>query len=118
MDYERPEDAFPVVRSPMEDQTPPFEVFWTRVGLDTEVLKGCNIQYGQLLSFWSIMHLILAYYIDSKKHIKNCSIAQAKLMLLVEHRTLVDLAMYVFMTRQAKALSYELSALPYGLLLT
>lgn len=43
MDYERPEDAFPVVGSPKEDQTPPFEVFRTRVGLDTEVLKGCNI---------------------------------------------------------------------------
>lgn len=64
------------------------------------------------------MHLILAYCIDSKMHIKNCSIAQAKLMLLVEHGTLVDLAVYIFMTRQAKALSYELSALPYGLLLT
>lgn len=39
-------------------------------------------------------------------------------MLLVAHRTLVDLAAYIFMTRQAKVLSYKISALPYGLLLT
>lgn len=118
MSYERPVNAFPTIELPKEEMPSPADVFWTTLGMDTVVLKGSNMKHGQLLPFWHFMHLIFAYYIDQKKHTIKRPIARNELMLLVAHRTPVDLAMYIFLTIWAEALSYELSALSYGLLLT
>lgn len=107
--YERLAGAFPVIGLPKEDWSPSYVVFGMMVSPGTVVSEGYNIQHGQLLPFWCIMHFIYAYCINSRKHTKECLIARAELILLVEFGIPVDLATYIFVTVQA--LFHELLAL-------
>lgn len=82
------------------------------LSLDIIVLVGSNMNPGQLLPFWQIMHLILSYYIDTKKHTTEASFHR------VEFTLRIDLAIYIFMTVHAEALPHDTDSLLYGVLLT
>ncbi|KAB1216204.1 hypothetical protein CJ030_MR4G029063 [Morella rubra] len=71
-----------------------------------------------MTDFFRMLHLIVAYNIDPRRHTSEASFKRVKLMVYIVMGVPVDLPSLIFQNIMKEAVSFEVSGVPYGLLLT
>ncbi|KAB1220444.1 hypothetical protein CJ030_MR3G009904 [Morella rubra] len=77
-----------------------------------------NIPHSAMTDFFRMLHLIVTYNIDPRRLTSEASFKRVKLMVYIVKGVPVDLPSLIFQNIMKEADSFEVSGVPYGLLLT